>query len=79
MKRQWQLKYPERASSRPNVLIGANAHICVHKFADYFDVEARIIPVSEESRYSFDFKGLGDHLDENTSMESPYQRLLLLF
>ncbi|KAJ5954299.1 hypothetical protein N7501_008578 [Penicillium viridicatum] len=45
MKRQWQLQHPSHLNSRPNVLIGANAHICVNKVANYFDVEARIIPV----------------------------------
>ncbi|OQD66984.1 hypothetical protein PENPOL_c004G00788 [Penicillium polonicum] len=45
MKRQWQLQHPSHLNSRPNVLIGANAHICINKVANYFDVEARIIPV----------------------------------
>lgn len=71
MKRQWQLEHPCYLNSRPNVIIGANAHICVNKVANYFDVEARIIPVSEKSGYSFDPEGLEDRLDENTSTK-PY-------
>ncbi|OQD86212.1 hypothetical protein PENANT_c008G10892 [Penicillium antarcticum] len=66
MKRQWQLKPPACRNSPPNIIIGANAHICVNKFADYFDVEARIIHVSEKSGYAFDVEALGDHLDGNT-------------
>ncbi|KAJ5302354.1 hypothetical protein N7508_007217 [Penicillium antarcticum] len=66
MKRQWQLKPPACLNSPPNIIIGANAHICVNKFADYFDVEARIIHVSEKSGYAFDVEALGDHLDGNT-------------
>jgi glutamate decarboxylase len=68
MKRQWQLKNPDRLNTRPNVLIGANAHICVYKFADYFDIEARVIPVSERTRYTFDVTRLEENLDGNTSM-----------
>lgn len=70
MKRQWQLQHPCHLNSRPNVIIGANAHICVTKVANYFDVEARIVPVSKKSGYSFDLEGLEDRLDENTSMNS---------
>ncbi|CAI7597838.1 unnamed protein product [Penicillium glandicola] len=66
MKRQWQLKNPDRQNTRPNVLIGANAHICVRKFADYFDVEAKIIPVNERTRYTFDVMSLEENLDGNT-------------
>ncbi|KAJ5409716.1 uncharacterized protein N7487_004075 [Penicillium crustosum] len=66
MKRQWQLRHPCHLNSRPNVIIGANAHICVNKVANYFDVEARIVPVNEKSGYSFDLEGLEDRLDENT-------------
>ncbi|KAJ5757350.1 uncharacterized protein N7511_006044 [Penicillium nucicola] len=66
MKRQWQRNHPDSLGSRPNVIIGANAHICITKFADYFDVEARIIPVSEKSGYAFDVKALEAHLDERT-------------
>ena len=36
------------------------------KFARYFDVEARIIPVSKESNYCLDVKRIRENLDENT-------------
>lgn len=68
MKRQWQTKNPDRLNSRPNVIIGANAHICVNKFADYFDVEARIVPVSERTRFTIDVRGVEERLDGNTGM-----------
>lgn len=79
MKRQWQLRYPCHLNSRPNVIIGANAHVCVNKVANYFDVEARIIPVSEKSGYSFDIEYLEDHLDENTSMNPHLKVPFFLF
>jgi len=36
------------------------------KFARYFDVEARIIPVSKESNYCLDVTKIRENLDENT-------------
>lgn len=36
------------------------------KFARYFDVEARIIPVSKESHYCLDTTKIRENLDENT-------------
>jgi glutamate decarboxylase len=44
-------------------------HFCFtdeRKFARYFDVEARIIPVSKESNYCLDVKRIRENLDENT-------------
>jgi len=36
------------------------------KFARYFDVEARIIPVSKKSRFCLDVSKIRENLDENT-------------
>ncbi|KAJ5335538.1 hypothetical protein N7452_007941 [Penicillium brevicompactum] len=66
MKRQWQMKSPNNPNPRPNVIIGANAHICVNKFADYFDVEARIVPVSDRTGFTVDDKAVRQKLDDNT-------------
>lgn len=71
MKRQWQMKSPNNPNPRPNVIIGANAHICVNKFADYFDVEARIVPVSERTGFTVDAKVIRQKLDDNTGMTCP--------
>ena len=38
----------------------------MRKFARYFDVEARIIPVSKESNYCLDVTKIRENLDENT-------------
>jgi glutamate decarboxylase len=35
----------------PNVVFGANAQVALEKFARYFDVEARLVPVSVESQF----------------------------
>lgn len=65
MKRNWQKKHPN-GSTRPNVLIGDNAHICLKKFAEYFDVEIR--PLRLGRRYAVESENLENQLDENTSM-----------
>jgi len=36
------------------------------KFARYFEVEARIIPVCKESNYCLDITKIRENLDENT-------------
>lgn len=49
-----------------NVVMGANAHCAIEKFARYWDVEARMVPVSEESNYCLDPKKAMQYVDENT-------------
>ena len=68
MKRRWIEKRQEQGkdTSKPNILMGANAQVALEKFARYFDVEARIIPVSKASNYCLDITKIKDHLDENT-------------
>lgn len=46
--------------------MGANAQVCLEKFARYWDVEARLIPVTQESRYCLDVKKAAEAVDENT-------------
>jgi glutamate decarboxylase len=53
-------------TSKPNILMGANAQVALEKFARYFDVEPRIIPVSKKSNYCIDVDRIRDNLDENT-------------
>ena len=38
----------------------------IRKFARYFDVEARIIPVTVESKYCLDVQAIPEYIDENT-------------
>jgi glutamate decarboxylase len=42
---------PPAAGVRPNLVLGANAQVCWEKFCRYFDVEARLVPVSAASPY----------------------------
>ena len=46
--------------------MGANAQVALEKFARYFDVECRLVPVSIESQYRLDPKKAMDYVDENT-------------
>lgn len=68
MKRRWQEHRKAKGldASRPNILMGANAQVALEKFARYFDVEARILPVSKESKYRLDPELVRKIVDENT-------------
>jgi glutamate decarboxylase len=68
MKQLWKEKRQAAGKdiSKPNIIMGANAQVALEKFARYFDVEARILPVSQESRYVLDPKLVGENVDENT-------------
>lgn len=68
MKRRWQEKRDAEGKdkSKPNIIMGSNAQVALEKFARYFEVEARILPVSDESLYRLDPKLVKENVDENT-------------
>jgi len=70
MKRLWQQRRKEKGLSihepGPNIVMGANAQVALEKFARYFDVECRLVPVSKESHYRLDPKKAMQYVDENT-------------
>ncbi|KAF2669119.1 glutamate decarboxylase [Microthyrium microscopicum] len=68
MKQLWKEKRQAAGKdiSKPNILMGANAQVALEKFARYFDVEARILPVSEKSRWVLDPETVRENVDENT-------------
>lgn len=68
MKKRWQEKRRKEGKSteKPNILMGANAQVALEKFARYFEVEARIIPVSKESNYCLGADKIKENIDENT-------------
>jgi len=51
---------------RPNIILGANAQVALEKFARYFDVECRLVPVTVASKYRLSPKRAMEHVDENT-------------
>lgn len=68
MKRRWQERRQAQGldTSKPNIIMGANAQVALEKFARYFDVEARILPVSAKSKYRLDPELIKENCDENT-------------
>lgn len=68
MKRRWQEKRraADKDTARPNILMGANAQVALEKFARYFEVEPRILPVSAKSRFCLDPELVRENVDENT-------------
>ncbi|KAI0204165.1 glutamate decarboxylase [Astrocystis sublimbata] len=68
MKRRWQEQRRAKGldTSKPNIIMGANAQVALEKFARYFEVDARILPVSKESNYRLNPELVKDNIDENT-------------
>ncbi|KAL2356681.1 pyridoxal phosphate-dependent transferase [Cryomyces antarcticus] len=68
MKRRWQERREKEGKdkSKPNIIMGANAQVALEKFARYFEVEARILPVSAKSRYRLDPELVKENIDKNT-------------
>ncbi|KAK3363422.1 glutamate decarboxylase [Lasiosphaeria hispida] len=68
MKRRWQehRRAAGKDTLRPNIIMGANAQVALEKFARYFEVEARILPVSAKSKFCLDPDLVRENIDENT-------------
>ncbi|KAI7865188.1 glutamate decarboxylase [Spinellus fusiger] len=68
MKKRWQNRRREagKDASQPNIIMGNNAQVALEKFARFFDVECRLIPVSEESHFVLDIQKAVEACDENT-------------
>lgn len=68
MKRRWQQRRKDQGKDtlKPNIIMGSNAQVALEKFARYFDVEARILPVSKKSHYRLDPALVRENIDENT-------------
>lgn len=68
MKRRWQERRRAQGkdTARPNIIMGANAQVALLKFARYFEVEARVLPVSAKSKFCLDPDLVRENIDENT-------------
>ena len=66
-KRSWQRRREAagQPAERPNMIVGADVHTCWEKFANYFEVEARIVPL-QEGRYTIGADEVAPLLDERT-------------
>ena len=67
LKRRWQHARRERGLSteRPNLVLSSAVQVCWEKFCNYFDVEARYVPISMEHKV-LDGHDLDSYIDENT-------------
>jgi len=69
-KRRWQAKMKAQGKDihhpGPNLVFGANVQVAIEKFARYWEVEERAVPVSAESHYCLDPKKAMEMVDENT-------------
>ena len=67
LKRRWQLrrKAAGKPADRPNIVMGINVQICWEKFANYWDVEMRLVPM-EGDRFVLSPEEAVARCDENT-------------
>src|SRR6266568_4612930 len=67
LKRRWQQarRAAGKPADRPNLVMSAAVQVCWEKFANYWDVEARLVPITDEHR-TLDGHDLASYVDENT-------------
>ncbi|MFJ1750996.1 glutamate decarboxylase [Streptomyces sp. NPDC088116] len=67
LKRRWATRNAARypATARPNLVMGINVQVCWDKFCNFWEVEARLVPM-EGGRFHLDPQAAADLCDENT-------------
>ncbi|MGY3564531.1 glutamate decarboxylase [Sinomonas sp. RB5] len=67
LKRRWQhgRRAAGKHAERPNLVMSSAVQVCWEKFCNYWDVEARYVPISHEHPV-LDGHGLSEYVDENT-------------
>jgi glutamate decarboxylase len=67
LKRRWQLarRAEGKAADKPNLILSSAVQVCWEKFCNYWDVEARYVPISLEHKV-LDGTDLEKYVDENT-------------
>ncbi len=67
LKRRWQhaRRAAGKSTERPNIVMGENVQVCWDKFANYFEVEPRLVPM-EGDRYHLTGPEAVKLCDENT-------------
>lgn len=73
MKKRWEQKFndhwgptADKTVKRPNIVMSSACQVALEKFARYFDVECRLVPVCKESNFGLNPDSLADYVDENT-------------
>ena len=66
-KRLWQHRRRSEGKSteKPNLVMSSAVQVCWEKFCNYFDIEPRLVPITEEHK-CLDGHGLENYVDENT-------------
>ena len=67
LKRRWQTRRRAegKPADRPNLVMGINVQVCWEKFANYWDVEMRLVPM-EGDRFTLSAEEAVKLCDENT-------------
>ncbi|MDQ6725478.1 MAG: glutamate decarboxylase [Actinomycetota bacterium] len=65
LKRRWSRKGGGQRGSRPNLVMGANVQVCWEKFCNYWEVDARVVPM-EGDRFHLSAEEAVARCDENT-------------
>jgi glutamate decarboxylase len=67
LKRRWQKRRSDsgKPADRPNLVMGINVQVCWEKFANYWDVEMRLVPM-EGNRFHLSAEEAVKLCDENT-------------
>lgn len=62
---QWARRAAGKPADRPNLIMSSSVQVCWEKFANYWDVEMRLVPITED-HMTLDGHNLADYVDENT-------------
>ncbi|MGW7466922.1 glutamate decarboxylase [Streptomyces xantholiticus] len=67
LKRRWTNANADRyrGGARPNLVMGVNVQVCWEKFCNFWEVEARLVPMEGE-RFHLDPQAAAELCDENT-------------
>ncbi|MFC9130665.1 glutamate decarboxylase [Streptomyces sp. NPDC057099] len=66
LKRRWTRRNADRyPAARPNLVMGVNVQVCWEKFCNFWEVEARLVPMAGE-RFHLDPQAAAELCDENT-------------
>jgi glutamate decarboxylase len=67
LKRRWQKQRAAagKPADKPNLVMGINVQVCWEKFANYWEIEMRLVPM-EGDRFHLSAEEAVKHCDENT-------------
>ncbi len=67
LKRRWQeaRRKDGKPTDHPNLVMSSAVQVCLEKFCNYWDIEPRLVPITEEHK-TLDGHDLEKYVDENT-------------